>query len=99
MYPQHELTRLAAHKAALRRDLAIRRTQCLVAAAALVQPFAWFERVRNFVQRLAPLALGATIPLGFVFARGLAPRRKFLGHLTRWAPFAIAALRSFRAPR
>ena len=93
MYPQRELIRLAAHKAALRRGIAFRRAQCAEAAARLAQPLAWLDRMRAFWRRLAPLAPLAALPLGFLAARIIFPRSKILGSLVRWGPLVFGAVR------
>ena len=82
MYPQSELTRLAAHKAALRRDIALRRTQCAAAATQLARPLAWLDPARAFARRLTPVAVLAALPLGWLVTRTVAARVKFLGALS-----------------
>lgn len=93
MYPQRELIRLAAHKAALRRGIAVHRAQCLAAAARAAQPLEWLDRALAFWRRLSPLALLAAVPLGFLVQRTVAPRLKFLGSLVRWGPLVFGAMR------
>jgi hypothetical protein len=94
MYPQPELTRLAAYKVALRRDIAFRRAECVEAATSVARPFEWFDRMRAFWRRLSPLAQLAAVPLGFAVKRTLFPRAKFLGSLLRWGPLAFGAARA-----
>jgi len=97
MYPQPELTRLAAYKVTLRRDIAFRRIQCVEAAARVARPFEWLDRMLAFWRRLSPLAQFAAVPLGFAVKRTLFPRARFLGSLLRWGPFAFGAARAIGA--
>ena len=98
MYPERELTRLAARKAALRREITFHRTQCAVAAARLTQPLVWLDHMLAFWRRLAPLAPYLAVPLGILITRIVFPRRKILGLLVRWGPAVFSAARSFTAP-
>jgi hypothetical protein len=102
MYPQRELTRLAAHKAVIRRHVARRRTQCAEAAVHVARPLEWLDRVLAFWRRLSPLAAAAAVPLGLLVSRTLFPRLKILGSLARWGPLALSALRGlgsmFKSP-
>lgn len=91
MYPQSELTRLAAHKGVFRRASALHRAQCAAAAARLAQPVAWIDQMLATWQRLAPLAQLAAAPLAVLAARAAWPRLKFLGPLVRWAPVLFSA--------
>jgi hypothetical protein len=97
MYPQGELTRLAAYKAALRRDVARRRAQCAGAAARVAQPLAWLDRMLAFWRRLPRLVQFAAVPLGLLFARAVFSRRKILGSLVRWGPLVFGAVRGLSA--
>jgi hypothetical protein len=97
MYPQRELTRLAAHKAALRWDIALHRAQCAAAAARVAQPLAWLDRMLAFWRRLSPFALFAAVPLGFLVQRTVFPRSKILGSLMRWGPLLFGAVRGIGA--
>lgn len=99
MYPDRELIRLDAHKTAIRRRIARRRHECVVAAARVLQPLAWADRLVGLVQRLSPFAALAAVPLGFLFKRAAAPRRSWLGTLLRWGPVALGAVRSLTAAR
>jgi hypothetical protein len=94
MYPQRELNLLAAHKAALRRDIAFRRAQCVVAATRVARPLEWLDRAVGFWQRLSPLTKLATVPIGFALKRALFPKGKFLGALVRWAPMIFGVVRN-----
>jgi hypothetical protein len=93
MYPHAELKRLAAHKIALRRDIAVHRAQCAIAAAHLAQPLDWIDRMLASWRRLAPLAKLAAVPLAFLATRMIFPRLKFLGPLVRWGPIVFSAVR------
>lgn len=97
MYPQGELTRLAAYKVALRRDVALRRAQCAGAAARATQPLAWLDRMLAFWRRLSPLVRFAAVPLGLLVARSVFSRRKILGSLVRWGPLVFGAVRGVRS--
>ena len=99
MYPDRELTRLAACKAALRWDIALRRAQCAVAAARVVQPLEWLDRTLAFWRRLSPLVPFAILPLGFLLKRSLAPRTRVLGTLLRWGPPVLGAVWSLTGAR
>jgi hypothetical protein len=93
MYPQRELTRLAAYKTALQWAIALRRTQCAEAAARVAQPLAWLDRMLAFWRRLSSFAPVATVLLGWVVMRTIFPRRKILGSLLRWAPLVLGLAR------
>ena len=93
MYPEPELTRLAAHKAVLQRRIAHRRIQCVEAATQVLRPFAWLDRMLAVWRRLTPLAQFAAIPLGFLVRRTVFPRFKTLGSLLRWGPLVFTAIR------
>ena len=93
MYPQPELTRLAAYKAALRRDIAFRRDECVEAAAGVAKPFEWLDRMLALWRRLSPLTQFAAVPLGFALKRTLFPRARLLGSLLRWSPLVFGAAR------
>jgi hypothetical protein len=93
MYPQAELKRLAAHKIALRRDIAFHRAQCGTAAARLAQPLEWLDRLLASWRRLAPLAKLAAVPLAFLATRAIFPRLKFLRPLVRWGPIVFSVVR------
>jgi hypothetical protein len=94
VYPHRELTRLDAHKAALRLRITGRRAECAAAAAGVLQPVAWLDRMLALWRRVAPFAPFAAVPLGFLFKRAAAPRRSVLGTLLRWGPVLVGAMRS-----
>lgn len=95
MYPQRELTRLAAYKTALRWGIALRRAQCAEAAARIAQPLDWLDRMLAFWRRLSPLAKFAAVPLGLLVQRTLFSRLKLLGSLVRWGPLVFGVVRGF----
>jgi hypothetical protein len=94
MYPQQELIRLAAHKAALQRDIAVCRGQCARAAAGALQPLEWLDRGLAFWRRLSPVVHLVALPLGLIVTRTLARRSKLLGSLVSWSPLLAAAVRA-----
>jgi hypothetical protein len=93
MYPQQELTRLTAYKAALLRDIALDRARCVEAAARVAQPLEWLDKMLALWRRLSPLALFATVPLGFLVQRTVFPRLKTLRTVVRWSPLVFSAIR------
>lgn len=97
MYPEAELIRLAAYKAALRRDIAFHRLQCAGAAARLAQPVEWVERAIAFVRRISPMTQLAAVAAGVVFRRALPRKLKFFSTLVRWGPTVFAAVRGMGA--
>jgi len=98
MYPQRELTALAAYKITLRGDIALRRAAMAQAAAKVAQPLEWLDRVVAFWRRIPPLAKFAALPLGFLVKRTIFPRWKILGPLLRWGPLVLGASRNLRPP-
>lgn len=97
MYPDRELTRLAARKAALRRDIARRRAQCAEAAARVARPLEWLDRMLAFWRRLSPFAQFAAVPLGFLVQRTVFRRLKILRSLVRWGPLVFSAVRGIQS--
>jgi hypothetical protein len=93
MYPQPELNRLAVHKLALRRRIALRRVACAEAAARVARPLAWLDRAQAFWRKFAPFAPLAAVPLGLFALRTVFSGHKILGALVRWGPLAFAAVR------
>jgi hypothetical protein len=93
MYPDGEMTRLAARKVALRRDIALHRAQCAAVAARVVQPLEWLDRALAFWRQLSPLAQIAAVPLGIFVQRTVFRRRKILRTLMRWGPLVFGAAR------
>ena len=99
MYPQGELTRIAADKAALGRRIARRRVECSEALAGAVEPLGWLDRAVDLWRRISPVAKIAAVPLALVAKRLLFPRAKLLGSLLRWGPLALGVVRSFSRAR
>ncbi len=97
MFPHQELIRLAAHKASLRREIALQRARCVEAAVRVAQPLMWLDRLIARVRRLSPLLILAVVPAGLVVQRTVLPRLKLLGALIRWAPPLFAVMRGLRA--
>lgn len=93
MYPDREVSRLAAHKTALRYRIARRRTDCAELAARVVRPVAWLDRARAFWRHLSPYTRLAAVPLGLLITRAVLPRRGILRTLARWGPLALGAAR------
>jgi len=94
MYPQPELNRLAVHKAALRRRIALRRVECAEAAARVARPLEWLDRALAFWRKLAPFTQLAAVPLGLLATRTIFSGHKILGTLVRWGPLVFTAVRS-----
>jgi hypothetical protein len=97
MYSNRELSRLAAHKAALRDRISRRRTDCAALTARVVRPVAWLDRARVFWRRLSPFTRLAAVPLGLLVSRAVLPRRGILRTLARWGPLALGAARGLGA--
>jgi hypothetical protein len=93
MYPHRDLTRLALHKAILRRRITRHRAECVRAATGVLQPLAWLDRLLVLWRRLSPLVRFAIVPLGLLLRRTLPPRRSLLDALLRWGPLAFALFR------
>jgi hypothetical protein len=97
MYPQQELTRLTAYKAALLRDIATHRAHCAKAAGLALQPLALLDRMLALWRKFSPLALFAAMPLGFLVQRTVAPRLRIVGPLLRWGPLIFTAVCRIRS--
>jgi len=93
MYPDQELTRLAAHKIVLRRRIAARRAVCVEGFTRVSRPFALLDRLQGLWHNVAPLARSLALPVGLLLGRAAAPRTGFLGRLLRWSPVVVAAWR------
>ncbi|MDB6169952.1 MAG: hypothetical protein JWM88_2816 [Verrucomicrobia bacterium] len=96
MYPTRELRRLAAHKEALRHDIALRRAECAAAAAHLSRPLQWADRVVAFWRKISPVAKLFGVPLGAMALRTLFRRLGPVGSLARWAPLILSVVRGFK---
>ena len=99
MYPDRELIRLDDHKIAIRLRIARRRRECADAAARVLQPLHWVDRLLVLGRRLSPFAALAAVPLGFLFKRAAAPRPSVLGAVLRWGPVLFGAVRGLAATR
>ena len=93
MYSDRELNLLSAQKAALRQRIARHRHQCVTAAARVVQPLEWLDRMLGLWRQYAPFAAIAAVPLGFLLKRSSSPRPRMMGTLLRWAPIVLGAAR------
>ena len=93
MYPQRELIRLTAYKAALQRDIAVHRAQYTRAAAHVAQPLELLDRILTIWRKLSPFALFAAVPLGFLVQRTVFPRLKILRSIVRWSPLVFTVVR------
>jgi hypothetical protein len=99
VYTQGELTRLGAHKAALRRRIAHHRIACAVAASRLLQPVVWLDRMLVFWRRFVPFAPLAALPLSLLLRRSPAPRTNVMARLLRWSPLILGTIRGLIAAR
>lgn len=99
MYSQGELKRIGAHKAFLQRRIARQRADCAVAAAHLLQPVEWLDRMLVLWRKFAPFAPLAAVPLGFLLKRTFAPRSSLVARLLRWGPVVLGAVRSVTGAR
>jgi hypothetical protein len=81
MYPERELTRLAARKSGLRQAIALRRVHLAGTAARAAWPLAWLDRVLAVGSRLPPFTLLAALPFGCVVARSVFSSLKGAGSL------------------
>ena len=93
MFPENDLNRIAARRAALQLDITSRRIQCAAGAARVAQPLAWLDQLTAAWRQLSPLAQFAVVPLGFLVQRAVFPRSSFLRLVVRWAPVALGVLR------
>jgi len=99
MYPDLELTRLAALKAGLRQRIGVQRTQCVLAATQVLRPLAWLDRALALWDRVSPLAKIAAIPLGFLLKASSSAPPRLLGKLLRWGPLVLGAVRGLTRAR
>jgi hypothetical protein len=97
MYPQRELAGLAARKAELRKNIALRRIQCAVDLTQVAKPLEWLDRAVALWRRIPPLAKLAALPVGlYVIKHMESPRTKLLASLLRWGPLAYEAVKGMR---
>jgi len=99
MYPQPELSLGSGRKAAVRRAIALRRAQCVEAAAQALQPLELLDRGLALWRRFAPFAGIAVFALGVRRSRAVAARSGYFRTLLRWAPMVLGAVRLFRRSR
>jgi len=97
MYPARQLTHLAARKAALQEQIALRRFLCEVDAERVARPLVWVEHVVAFCRKLSLPALVSAASAAFFARRKAAGGSKILGALFRWGPLVMAATRTARA--
>lgn len=93
MYPARELTRLAARKAGLLQDIALRRAQCAAAAGRLTRPVEWLDRAKASWLRRSPLEKFAAVPLGVLMLGVVFRRRRAVRALLRQVPLVLAVSR------
>jgi len=93
MYSNRELTRLATHKAALRRRIAAHRSEIAGAAARLARPVAWLDRVILFWRRIQPVMRYAVAPMALTAMRAVLPRTRNWPALFGRGVFVIGAVR------
>ena len=99
MYPQRDLKAIAWHKTRLRRRIAGERAASAAAVVCLVQPLAWFDRVRAQWAWISPLLKIAAVPVGLLAKRSAAPGTRVLGALLRWGPLVWNLVRGRKAAR
>jgi hypothetical protein len=86
MYPDRELSALAARKVELQRAIGRQRVACVALASRVAQPLAWLDRALAWWRKTPPLLQSAAMPLALLMARSLCVRRKGLCALVRWSP-------------
>ena len=96
MYPERELIRLSVYKAALRRDVAVRRRQCAAAVSRVARPLLAVDRVVTVARRLPALAGWAAITAAVLATGAAGWRAKPLRPVLRWLPVAAAVWRGAR---
>lgn len=96
MYPERELIRLSVYKAALRRDIAVRRMRCAAAASRVVRPLVAVDRVVTVARRLPALAGWVAIAAAVLATGAAGWRTKPLRPILRWAPMVLGAWRGAR---
>jgi hypothetical protein len=95
MYPQPELTCLAARKRALCTRIARNRAFCAEATQRVTQPLRLLDELISVFRSFAPLAWIAGAPLGLLALHEIGPRIKNLRTLLQWAPTALSLVRHF----
>lgn len=76
MYPQGELTHLAARKTLLQARITIHRLECTLAVVEIARPFAWIDRALQTWHRFSPMLKMLGVPLGLLVTRIFARKRK-----------------------
>lgn len=90
MYPRQSLIRLAAHKAALRREIALQRAECVATTREVARPLAWVDRAVAVVQEIPPLARAGLAVMGLWVRRAALQRLSHLSAALRWVPLVSA---------
>lgn len=91
MYPQRDLTRLAARKTAVRGRIAEQRAAVADTAGRLIRPLVQLERLLSAAGRFLR---GAAVPLGLLAGHTVLRRSRPLSLLLRWSPLLLAAVRA-----
>lgn len=99
MHTERELIRLGFHKVRLQRRIARHRAECAQAAAVLVKPLDWLDRVVAVWRKLSPVAKFAAVPLGLLVQRTVFRRMKGFGAMLRWAPLVVTVVRGVISAR
>ncbi len=94
MHPQRELNRLTIRKAALQRTIALRRVRCAEAAARVVSPLEWVDRMTGLWGQGLPFAEIVIQSLGLFSCRSARGRPGFAGRLVRWGSHAAGTASS-----
>jgi hypothetical protein len=92
MYPQRELTRLAARKALVQARIELRRWECAQAAAQLSRPIALIDRGIALWRRISPFVKLMGLPAALLGARKIL-RHTRGGKWTKLAAMLPAILR------
>ncbi|MEN9840458.1 MAG: hypothetical protein RL376_258 [Verrucomicrobiota bacterium] len=90
MYPRQSLIRLAAHKAELRRKIALQRAECVATAHEVARPLAWVDHAFTVVRELPPLARAGLAVMGLWVRRTALERLSHLSAALRWVPLVSA---------
>lgn len=99
MYPDKELTFLAAKKAALRQRISARRRLCAEAAADAARPLEALERGLAWWRKFSPIVKIAAVPAALLLKRAFFRRSRVVGSVLRWGPLAFGAVRGLIAGR
>lgn len=99
MYPDGELTRLAAHKAALRQRITARRREIATGCTPVVRAAAWLDRAHALWRRLVPLIRATAVPLALLLARSTLARPHRLKTLLSGGVLLVNLWRHLARPR